>query len=352
VLVYLHGGANTEGSGSVDAYNGEGLARKGVVVVTVNYRLGIFGFFTHPELSKESGHGSGNYALLDQMAALRWVKSNIAAFGGDPSRVTVAGQSAGAFDIACLIASPLAKGLFQRAIMESGGVTGGGGVRPLAVAEQDGVKFAAAKGAKSLADLRSLPWKDVFAPVPNLPRFGPVTDGYVVAGSAQEIFGAGKKNDVPTLTGSNADENGASPANNDRARAGANDAARDRARLALTQWAAARAENSKSPAYLYFWNHVLPGPDSEKYGAFHTSEVPYVFNSLEGSGRPFTAEDRRIADEVSLYWANFAASGDPNGGDPKGKKPAHWPSFGEQSDMVMELGDNSKPIRAVQATVH
>jgi para-nitrobenzyl esterase len=194
VFVYLHGGANTEGSGSIDSYNGEGLARKGVLMITVNYRLGVFGFFTHPELTKESdGRGAGNFALMDQMAALRWVKRNIAAFGGDPDRVTVAGQSAGASDIALLLRSPLAKGLFQRAIMESGGAPGNGGARPLAASEADGVKFAAAKGAATLAQLRALSSQEIFAPVTGV-RFGPVTDGYVVP-SEPYI------NDVPTLTG-------------------------------------------------------------------------------------------------------------------------------------------------------
>ncbi len=210
VFVFLHGGGNNEGSGSIDAYNGEGLARKGMVMITINYRLGIFGFFTHPDLTAESSHHmSGNYALLDQIAALEWVKKNIAAFGGDPERVTVAGQSAGASDIALLLVSPLAGGLFQRAIMESGGAPGMGGRRPLAAGEADGVKFTEAKGAHSLAELRALPWKDVFIPVAGL-RFGPVIDGYCVPSAPSEVFAAGKQNDVPTLTGSNADENGAS----------------------------------------------------------------------------------------------------------------------------------------------
>jgi para-nitrobenzyl esterase len=371
VLVFLHGGANTEGSGSIDGYNGQGLARKGVVMITINYRLGVFGFFTHPELSGESAnHVSGNYALLDQIAALNWVKKNIAAFGGDPERVTVAGQSAGASDIALLIVSPLAKGLFQRAIMESGGAPGTGGGRPLSVAEADGVKFAEAKGAHSLAELRALPAKDIFSPVAGL-RFGPVTDGYVVPAAPSEIFAAGKQNDVPTLTGSNADENGASPkpgttaaqfesqarqrhgdlaaeflkiypVQSDReAPARSNEAARDRQRVLYDEWAVSRSKTAKTPVYVYFYNHVLPGPDSGQYGAFHTSEVPYVLNSLAESGRPFTAEDRKVAETLSSYWANFAAGGDPNG-----KGLPHWPSTTEQPRMVMELGDVSKAIPA------
>lgn len=371
VFVFLHGGANTEGSGSIDAYNGEGLARKGVVMITVNYRLGVFGFFAHPELTAESSHhASGNYALLDQIAALEWVKGNIAAFGGDPDRVTVAGQSAGASDIALLMVSPLAKGLFQRAIMESGGAPGMGGGRALAVAEPDGVKFAEAKGAHSLAELRALPWKDVFAPVTGL-RFGPVIDGYVVPAEPSEVFAAGKQNDVPTMTGSNADENGASPqpavtmaqfraqaqqrygdlaaeflklypaASDADAPGRSNEAARDRQRVLYDEWAAARAATAKTQAFVYFYDHVLPGPDSDKYGAFHTSEVPYVLNSLASSDRPLTGDDRQVAETLSSYWAAFAANGDPNG-----KGLPRWPSTRDQPGMVMEIGDRNQAIPA------
>ena len=362
VFVYLHGGANTEGSGSVAVYDGEGLAAKGVVMVTVNYRLGLFGFFSHPELTRESRHeSSGNYALLDQIAALKWIRGNIAAFGGDPARVTVAGQSAGASDIALLTYSPLAKGLFQRAILESGGVSAGGfrGGRPLAAQEADGVKFAELKGAHSLTDLRAMSSKDLTAPAQGLPRFGPVTDGYVIPSADA------KRNDVVTLAGYNADESGASPhpdttaekfaaqakqrygdradrflklypaSNDEEARVSGNESARDRQRVTTLAWA------EKTDAYVYYWNHALPGPDAGKYGAFHTSEVPYVLNTLGKSDRPFTTEDRKIADLVSSYWVNFATSGNPNG-----KGLPHWPSVGEQPDMVMELGDKTGAIPA------
>src|SRR4029453_9723585 len=162
VFVYIYGGGNVEGSVPVPAYDGEGLASKGLVVVTFNYRVGVLGFFTHPELSKESPyHASGNYGLLDQIAAVKWVHDNIAGFGGDPSRITVAGQSAGGQGVQNLTASPLAKGLFHRAIIESAG----GAARPLADAEADGVRFAEAKGAKTLAELRAKPWQDLVTPV-------------------------------------------------------------------------------------------------------------------------------------------------------------------------------------------
>ena len=367
VFVYLHGGGNTEGSGSVAVYDGEGLASKGLIMVTVNYRLGVFGFFAHPELTRESGHNaSGNYALLDQIAALHWVHDNIAAFGGDPARITVAGQSAGAADIALLTVSPLARGLFQREILESGGssFSGFGASRPLATQEADGVKFAEMKGARSLADLRAMPAKDLFAPVQGAPRFGPVLDGYVLLTSAKDAFAAGAENDVATLAGYNADEGGASPHPDtdagkfaaqakqrygDRAdaflklysAADSNDSARDQQRVSVLAWAAARQATAKTPTYLYFWDHALPGPDAGKYGAFHTSEVPYVLNTLGKSDRAFTAADRKIADTLSSYWANFAKSGDPNG-----KGLPHWPSVHDQPDMVMEIGDKNAPIPA------
>jgi para-nitrobenzyl esterase len=343
VFVYLHGGANTEGSGSVAVYDGEGLARKGLVMVTVNYRLGVLGFFSHPELTKESGHNSsGNYALLDQIAALRWVRDNIAAFGGDPSRVTVAGQSAGAADIALLTVSPLAKGLFNREILESGGATFGGAGKTLAAQEADGVKFAELKGAHNVADLRAMSWKGLTAPLQGAPRFGPVIDGYVLPASPKDAFAAGTQNDVVTLAGYNADESGASP----KGAPEANESAREKQRLATLAWAAARGAKAQTTSYIYYWDHTLPGPDAAQYGAFHTSEVPYVLNTLGKSDRAFTAADRKIADTLSTYWANFAAYGDPNGQDPDGKPLPHWPSVREQPEMVMELGDHTAAIPA------
>src|SRR6186713_1613951 len=199
VFVYIYGGGNVEGSGSIPAYDGEGLAAKGLVVVTFNYRVGVLGFLAHPELNKESGyHASGNYGLLDQIAAVRWVHDNIAAFGGDPNRITVAGQSAGASAVHNLTASPLAKGLFQRAIADSGG--GIGGTRTMTDQEADGVRFADAKKARTIADLRAMSWQDVVVPVPGV-RFAPLPDGYALPSTVRQVFASGKQNDVPTLTG-------------------------------------------------------------------------------------------------------------------------------------------------------
>ncbi len=375
VYVFIHGGGNTEGSGAVPVYDGEGLAKKGIIVVTVNYRLGVLGFFTHPALTAESDvHASGNYALLDLIAALRWVHENIAGFGGDPARVTIGGQSAGASNVHSLVASPLAKGLFHGAIAESGSSVGGLGLmgaRTLADQEQAGVRFVEAKGAKSLADLRAMPSKDLVAPIPGTPvRFGVVVDGYVQPASARDIFAQGKQNDVPTLTGSTREDIGGAathptataesfdrqakqrytdlageflklyPAGTDeQARNSQNDSALDSMRISTYLWAVNRAKTAKTKVYTYLWDHVMPGPDADRYGAFHTSEVPYVMNTLAMSDRPFTEADHKIADMVSSYWVNFIRTGDPNG-----KGLAHWPTTAEQPETTMELGDKTGPI--------
>jgi para-nitrobenzyl esterase len=370
VLVFIHGGANTEGAGSIPAYDGSGLATKGLVVVTVNYRLGAYGFLAHPELTKESpDHASGNYGLLDQIAALRWVKANVAAFGGDPSRITVSGQSAGASAVRNLLVSPLAAGLFHRAIAESGVSLTGAPPRTLVDAERDGVRFAEAKGATTLAQLRALTREQIAAALPAPVRWGTIVDGYVLTSGEAEAFASGKHNDVPVLTGTNRDENGAVPqpattaeaftkqaqqrygaeaarflavypaASDEQARLAQNTSARDVARVSTALWAAARAKTAKAKTFTYFWDHTLPGPDAAQYGAFHTSEVPYVMNTLRFSDRPFTADDRRIADTMSSYWANFASAGDPNGnGLPR------WPSTAEQPDSTMNTGDTFAPI--------
>jgi para-nitrobenzyl esterase len=375
VYVYIYGGANVEGSGAVPVYDGEGLAQKGIVVVTINYRLGIFGFFTHPELTAESDvRASGNYALLDLIAALRWVHENIAVFGGNPARVVIGGQSAGASNTHSLVASPLAKGLFQGAIAESGSSVGGLGLmnsRTLAEQEKAGVRFAESKGAHSIADLRKLSPTDLTAPVASGGpfRWGVVIDGYVQPAPAGEMFAQGKQNDVPTLTGCNMHEGGASPhptttaeafqrqvrqrygdladeflklypaANDEQASPSQNESSWDLERVSQELWAVNRGKTARTKAYTYFWDHTLPGPDADRYGAFHTSEVPYVMNTLAMSDRPFTDADRKIAEMMSSYWANFIRTGDPNG-----KGLPQWPSTSDAPGMTMEVGDKNAPI--------
>lgn len=380
VYVYLYGGGFSEGSAAVPVYDGGGLAQKGLVVVTLNYRVGVLGFLAFPELTRESDHrASGNYGLLDQIAALEWVHDNITRLGGDPNRVTIAGQSAGGMSVHDLTASPLAKGLFQRAIVESGGsnIDKAGlslNARGLAEAEADGMKFAESKGAKSLKDLRAMSWQELTQAGPGGPsapglRFAPIVDGYSLPAPVREIFAQGKQNDVVTLTGANKDELGGfgpqwpataesfrklaqqrfgaeaqeflklyPAATDEEARLARSQSVRDQALVSMYLWASERSKTAKTKVYEYLWDHAIPGPDAQRFGAFHTSEVPYVMNTLSMSDRPFTAADRRIADMMSSYWANFAATGDPNGnGLP------HWPGVGEKPE-IMEVGDKTAPI--------
>lgn len=381
VYVYIYGGGNVEGSTAVPVYDGEGLAKKGVIVVTFNYRLGIFGYFAHPELTAEASyHASGNYAELDVIAALQWVKANIAAFGGDPNRVTIGGQSAGSGHVFSMTYSPLAKGLFRGAIMESGvsaAVATATVTNTLSEAEKKGVEFAKAKGVASVAELRKMSWQEVLDPLPAagagttaLFRFGAVMDGYVFAASAREVYERGRQNDVPVLTGLNRnDAEGPAPHPDIEARSfreqaqkrygqAADDFLRlypattdEQAQTSYTEstwdfnrtgtsfWSEWRARTSRTNVYTYFWDHSLPGPDAGLYGAFHTSEVPYVLNTLYMSDRLFNDADRKIEDMMSSYWATFIKTGDPNGdGLP------HWPSTKEQPGMTMELGDKTAPI--------
>jgi para-nitrobenzyl esterase len=336
VYFWIHGGGYVEGSGQVPVYDGANLARRGVVVVTINYRLGVFGYLAHPELTKEAGR-SGNYGSLDQIAALQWVRKNIAAFGGDPRRVTIGGQSAGASSVHNLVASPLARGLFHRAIAESGSSypTANASGR-LAAAEQVGAAYGAAYGAASLQALRALPATALMTRPGNSPvsSFRPVIDGYFLPADPAEIYAQGKQNDVPELTGLNLDER-SSEAEYGAARQAAT---REAGLVAMHLWAERRAAKSRHDAYTYYWTHAEPGTDSARYGAFHTSEVPYVFNTLDQSKRPWTDQDRKLAELLGAYWVNFMKNGDPNGaGLPL------WPKFTAASATTMEIGDRIGP---------
>ena len=369
VLVWFHPGGFTSGSGSSPAYDGENLAKKGLVVVTVNYRLGIFGFFAHSELTQESDrHASGNYGLMDQVAALEWVQKNIGAFGGDPKRVTIDGDSAGAMSVGDLLVSPQAKGLFQRAIAESGGAIGlsVNPMRKLADAEQAGARVAESLGAQSLAELRAKSAEDLMKAA----RGGGnvIIDGWFLPEDPGAIFAQGKQNDVPLLVGSNKDEGTfflqKGPADrfleNSRRRfgnladtflklypAGSEDEAfasqlaafRDELAFVMRNMAQLESRTGKSKAYLYYFTHEPPTAQASPRGgrgsgATHGAEAQYVFENL-APGRSWTELDHQLADTISSYWVNFAATGDSNG-----KGLPRWPAYDEKkSDRPMVLGD-------------
>ena len=338
VLVWIHGGAFYSGSASVPIYDGQALAALGVIVVSLNYRLGVFGFLADSRLSVEAGQpGSGDYGLLDQNAALRWIQANIAAFGGDSGRVTVAGQSAGAISVMALLRSPLAKGLFARAIIQSGIAVG----LDLPSPEQaDGVGGALlhSSGARSIAGLRRLSAAkllDASTHAPPLPgasaglSFIPVENPNMLAVQAV--------NRVPLLVGMTADET-----SNDESYATATDAEKEslRARgLAATYfWAQRYIRSVRSAVFLYYYDHAEPGPEAGRYGAFHSSEIPYVFGTLRKADRAFSSRDDDISAAMSGYWANFAATGDPNG-----RGLPSWPALLADDAEVMELGERFAP---------
>lgn len=363
VMVWIHGGAFTSGAGAI--YEGEELARKGVVVVTINYRLGVFGFFAHPELAKESGHhSSGNYALLDQIAALKWVQKNIAAFGGDSGRVTIFGESAGSWSVNYMTATPLARGLFQRAIGESGGQFAP--ARSQADMEQAGVRFAQSVGADSLAALRAKP-VDALQQAGGFQSAANV-DGYVLPDDVFTTYGKGKQNDVPMLVGSNKDEGtiftpasvtGQSFREQTTRRYGADAEAYlklypfesdEDARAAqaasmrdqtfgweMRTWARQQTASGKSKVYLYYFSRVPPGANAASVGSQHGAEIPYALNWVNGpntANTPWTELDRKLSEQVSSYWVNFATTGDPNGKDlPK------WPAYQTKDDAALLIGD-------------
>ena len=380
VLVWIYGGGFSNGSASMPLYWGDRLARKGIVVVTIAYRLGPFGFLAHPELTAESPHhSSGNYGLMDQIAALQWVRRNIRAFGGDPGRVTIAGQSAGAACVSILMASPPARGLFQRAIGESGGLFEPMALAPgylLANAERDGVAFATSRGAKSVAALRALSAATILSGGPDVASH-PVVEPYLLPASPYEVLAAGRQAPVSVLAGSNADEarslitdlNTVTAANFEAgiaARWGvlppqllapfphATDAQARAARLGFERnlrfawddwtWARLVAGESGASVYYYHFTHAPPFPKGSVYegwGPSHFAELWYVFDHLDQqSAWAWTAADRRLASDMSSYWANFVRTGNPNGPG----LPA-WPRFEGGDGGVVQLDEPILPGR-------
>jgi para-nitrobenzyl esterase len=375
VMLWLYGGGFTTGSAEISAYSGEHLAKKGVIVVTINYRLGALGFLAHPALTAESGAGrSGNYGLLDQIAALKWVRDNIAAFGGDPNRVTVFGESAGAASGTLLAASPLAKGLFQGVISESGGaiVPQRMAIDPkavLAASEKQGVDFLAKLGATSIDEARRLPAdKLVEAAGPQaVGPFRPITDGVVMVEDPYETYRRGAFNDTPILIGINSDEGAmfsqvatvAAHAAGVRAVYGdhaerilaAYPAATDKEAVRASRdlirdtnfgwptwtWARLHTARARGPAYIYYFAHRPPYPDHPAvadWGAAHGQEITYVFGTLDPRAMKWTANDKEISEAMMTYWTNFAKTGDPNGGG----LPA-WPRFAAGQPRAMVFTD-------------
>ena len=371
VIVWIYGGGYINGSASMPLYWGDRLAQKGVVAVTIAYRLGPLGFLALPELTRESPqHSSGNYGLMDQIAALEWIQRNIAAFGGDPKCVTIAGQSSGAISVSILMASPLAKGLFQRAIGESGGLFEPLQLAPkflLANAERDGDKYAASLGAPSLKELRRLPATLLTGNAGGIVHA--VIEPYVLPLSPYESFASGQQNDVPLLIGSNAEEAraivdvshvtaatfdsdlehsvGQLPPALAAAYPRATDEEARQARLGLERdlrfgwdmwaWARLQAGTGKSPVFYYSFRQQPPFPAGSIYadwGASHFAELWYVFDHLDQSLWNWTWGDRQLAAKMSSYWVNFARSGDPNGpGLPS------WDAFTNAESKVQYLAD-------------
>jgi para-nitrobenzyl esterase len=374
VLVWIYGGGFNAGATSIPTYSGEKLAAKGVVLVSIGYRVGPFGFLSHPGLSAESArHVSGNYGLLDMIAGLQWIQKNIAAFGGDPKRVTIFGESAGGIAVSMLCASPLAKGLFHGAISESGGSFGpprpnpmpGENLLRLPDAERGGEAFAKQAGVASAAELRKLSAEQVLAAA--RARRGmswPIIDGWVIPDDQYKLYRAGRYNDTPILVGYNSDE-GASfsppatpqayidavrtrygpfadkllnvyPAGDAKVAKTARDLTRDAA-FGWHTWAWARleAKTGKSKVFYYYFDQhpeYPAGSPREGQGTPHGAEVPFVFGHLAPNRQSAAPGDQELSDAMVTYWTNFAKRGDPSGeGVPQ------WPAFTDSDGKVMYL---------------
>lgn len=370
VLVWIYGGGFSFGSTSESVYTGEKLAQKGVVLVSIAYRVGALAFLAHPELTAENpNHVSGNYGLLDQIAALQWIQKNIKAFGGDPDKVTIFGESAGAISVSMLCASPLAKGLFHGAISQSGGSFGptrsttypGENMKTLKQAEADGEAFLKKAGASSIAELRKLDAEKLPGGF-GMGNSWPIVDGYVIPDDQSKLYEAGKYNDVPVLIGYNSDE-GASfsrektpeefianvkvrygkfaddlikayPVGTSSVPKTARDLSRDAAFGWQTWiWARLQSQTGKSKVFYYYFDQHPEYPEGSPqygFGSPHGQDVAYVFQHLDASNPQTSKTDLEISDAMSTYWTNFAKYGDPNGNH----MPV-WPPFSDSNPQVM-----------------
>ncbi len=378
VMVWIHGGAFRTGSGSLPIYKGIRLAGKGVVVVTINYRLGPFGFLAHPLLSAESPSGvSGNYGLLDQLEALRWVKKNIEAFGGDPDNVTVFGESAGGMSILYLMTSPMSEGLFRRAVVESGPLLDLGlpvNMMPtLREAEKTGEQISKELGCDQeedqLSALRAVaPEKLLEASSRGNSLFGPIglspnVDGYLLPERPVKVFSEGRQLPVPLLTGINADEGtifapeisleqyrlmasylygglmeevlARYPATEpSEVKPALNRLITELGFASSARFTSECMEKAGAPAYLYHFTRVPADPRLQALGSFHGLEIMYVFGTLdEVEMKGLTGEDRSLCEAMMSYWTNFARTGDPNGPGLE-----EWPVFRSESADYLELG--------------
>ena len=367
VIVWVHGGGFTGGSTSIGMYDGTGFAKKGVILVSLAYRLGPFGFMAHPELSRESGHGSGAYGIEDLIAGLKWVHANIAAFGGDPGNVTIFGHSAGSAAVGFLAASPLSKGLFHRVIAMSGVSftplqtsqqnSFGMSIPSLKTAEATGTAFLSKLNVKSIAEARALGADAIQAATGGGLSFRPVADGAVISQDLYTLYEQHKFNDTPVLLGHTSDETlafgggqGVTPAAFEKqvneqfgtqadavlkAYPHATDAEAVRAARHLRNdtsfawnmwtWAKEQSKQGTGKVFSYYYNNH--GPQAE--GSGHGSDVPFAFQTLAGRRTP-SKDDLALSDMISSYYVNFATTGDPNG---KGLPP--WPAFTDKNQQVM-----------------
>ncbi|HEY4968075.1 MAG TPA: carboxylesterase family protein, partial [Puia sp.] len=367
VMVWIYGGGFVTGGAAAPGYSGEALARKGIIFVSFNYRLGIFGFFSHPALTAESSHQtSGNYALMDQIAALVWVKKNIRAFGGDPDRITIAGQSAGSASVNCLLASPLTAGLIQGAIGESGSLVLENPLlrmRTLKDAEQDGERVAKSFQAANLDELRRISAEDLQKK--GFGFYSPTIDGYVEPRSVEETYKLDKQMHVPFLTGWNGDEGiilGLENKENfakQAAQFGADSAlftkyfpsvtdsesTASQIRLSMEKtigvssyaWAVEQNKNSRAKTFLYQFTRKPPATgDKKRFGAYHTAEIGYALHNLDSIQRSWEPVDFHLENELSSYWVQFVKTGDPNqSGLPD------WRSFSNENPACIIFGDST-----------